>query len=768
MLGRLELNKKFRSLEPRSFPGDVVFGKRTVIYGHNGSGKSSLAEMLHQLGSSRLPGHLTWIDKNGGKHGPSPDSPFPDAHVTTYCKSWIEENVSQFLDGDKAAAIVTLGKQAKDAKELEEQLSSELDSLKLSEGQVSADHSKAAESLKRLVQSVQDSIVDVLGTVDPKYYTKNRYNIKVVQDLLVKSLGKRRSPEEQKRDRDLLHTPHMDEVVLDNYPRPDWERLINDVEILLRREVTSDLIAGILGDAALQKWLEEGLRLHEEDGDCKFCTNPVLVDRFRELARHFDDSREQVKTRAEELQDELRTNRALIDDWRKHFPGRDQLYEDFHDQFSDAVAWEDAAIQRINNVFDQLHDHLQQKIDAPERTNIPVTFSPPLDAGGHIKIVCRQHNDRSTGLSASKASAEKNVLADLICNRAKDYSALKQDVEGKKSALTELRDKIEAKSGQLKEVRSQQFSSHYMAKRLTRDLAIVYGRQYLTIEVTADGKHYRCSRLGEVASHLSEGERNTLALAYFLRHLEDEEAVVDRNKRVVVIDDPSSSLDRESVFATHSWLLDSLAGYGQTIILTHDFEMLRLLLNSQSSQINKHLSVVSKAEKADASTEQLAAAQAERLFPKVAFLELHTTQDLAGNRYSSLSTLSPALLKHRSEYHFLFDRVLKGIEEQSDHELLFLLPNAARRLLESFVAYHAPDIPNFADQLKKIAVEGSNSEYRDVYDFCNRYSHGDGRENEVLDATAVYNRIRRCLEMIKSTSPAHYEAMCKAVGREQD
>ena len=94
-----------------------------------------------------------------------------------------------------------------------------------------------------------------------------------------------------------------------------------------------------------------------------------------------------------------------------------------------------------------------------------------------------------------------------------------------------------------------------MADQINADLASVYGRKHLRIEVAEQGKAYRCWRDTEPASNLSEGEKNTLALIYFLRHLQDESFEIDPKKRIVVVDDPSSSLDRESVYATHSWLL---------------------------------------------------------------------------------------------------------------------------------------------------------------------------------------------------------------------
>ena len=59
----------------------------------------------------------------------------------------------------------------------------------------------------------------------------------------------------------------------------------------------------------------------------------------------------------------------------------------------------------------------------------------------------------------------------------------------------------------------------------------------------------------------------------------------------------------------------------------------------------------------------------------------------------------------------------------------------------------------------------SNNPFRDVYDFCNRYSHGEGSESvDVLDGRAIHGQIRRCMEFMRSADVQHFERMCKATG----
>ena len=40
---------QYRSLGPGFWPSSIAFGKRTVIYGHNGSGKSTFSDLLLEI-----------------------------------------------------------------------------------------------------------------------------------------------------------------------------------------------------------------------------------------------------------------------------------------------------------------------------------------------------------------------------------------------------------------------------------------------------------------------------------------------------------------------------------------------------------------------------------------------------------------------------------------------------------------------------------------------------------------------------------------------
>ena len=125
MLRRLDLKAPWRSLDQGFWPDDLPLGCRTVIYGHNGSGKSTLSELLLGLAEGTSSAAVVWerddmrrTTVNAGGASPSPS-------MAVFTRKWVDANLSAFLDGASASAIVTLGREAIDAKEEEARLVNE-------------------------------------------------------------------------------------------------------------------------------------------------------------------------------------------------------------------------------------------------------------------------------------------------------------------------------------------------------------------------------------------------------------------------------------------------------------------------------------------------------------------------------------------------------------------------------------------------------------------------------------------------------------------
>ncbi len=753
MLRRLEPTQPYRSLSKGFWPDALPLGRRTVIYGHNGSGKSSFASLLLEIASDEAPAEVLWEDEHGQSHTVRVGQGGPSPAMAVFTKEWVQRNLSQFLDGATASPIVTLGEEAIEAREQEEELGHQIEELRSKAKDADKKQKDHAGKAEKLAKAAQDAIADQLREFDYQRFTKNRYSLPVVEGKLRDYKGE--FPDENKHAEALkrLGEGAAERVADIADPPQGLAALLDGVAALLAETPTRVALESLAADQARQTWVERGLQLHEHLDECLFCGSAFTDERRDQLAKHFDKSWFQIRERAHSLLQGVQRAKSALSDWHTAVPASKDLSSELRDGYAlHSKAANDAVAARLK-VLDVIEAALRAKADdpsaipnTPDLTALKVTLSV-----APLQQAVTEHNKQADEHAAIVDGRYETVLNYIIGSRSDAFRNLEAQVQAARAEAKAASDGADLAQRTLVAVRQQQFSNSQMAETLTKDLARVYGNDHLSVAVTEDGKSYACLRGAAPATHLSDGERTTLSLLYFLRKLADETVSGDKTARIVVIDDPSSSLDREALFATHQWLVDTLKGFGQFIVLTHDFGLLRLFLKSQTSAWGKSRNKINKGD-AD-----------EARFPSVSFLEMYAaTKD--GLRKTSVAALPPMLVKHTTEYAYLFSKVMEGVGDGADHDRLFLLPNAARRVLEVFTSYKAPHLGTFDQRLEDLMGGNlANNPYRDVYDFCNRYSHGEGSESiDVLDARVVHGQIRRCMEFLKFADAEHFERMCKA------
>jgi len=753
VLRRIDLKDPWRSLDKGFWSGELPAGGRTVVYGHNGSGKSTLSELLLSLAEGACATDVVWEDEDKRRTTVGPDSPGPATSMAVFTRKWVEANLSAFLDGASASAIVTLGKEAIDAKDEEDRLVKEIEKLRDDAAEASKQHKATAAKVDKLAREVQENIVSELKVFDYSHFTKNRYSVPKVQEDLRAYKGEfpdsTAHAEALKRLGEGAPSPVRQIVA----PPAGVAGSLTGLSELMAETPTRVAIQVLEGDRAAQTWVEQGLQLHEGLDHCLFCAAEISKDRRDRLARHFDESWLEIRSRAKTLRDSVSDEKHRLAGWYEDLPTVESLASELQPAYEDAlkraktdVEERIAALRVVESALDAKSADPSAVPDTPNWSELKTPPSTTV-----LAQAVTEHNDQAHRHEEVTAQRKQTVLDHLVGSQAEAFRTLEGQAKEQAEATKIAEDSASLAERRLDQVRQEQFTTKDMADTLTRDLARVYGKDHLSVAVTPDGKSYACRRGDKPGTDLSDGERTTLSLLYFLRKLEDEQVPGgDRAQRIVVIDDPSSSLDREALFATHQWLIDTLKGFGQYVILTHDFSLLRLFIASHRNVWGKSMSQILKGD------------VDETRFPKVAFLEMYAAS-VDGERRSRVGKLPRVLLHNTSEYAYLFSMVMSGIADSEDHERLFLLPNAARRILEVFASYKAPHRTDFLQQLAALVEAQEGEPYRDVYDFCNRFSHGEGSESiDVLDARAVHGQIRRSMEFLRAVDGEHFDRMCAA------
>ncbi|MDO3013314.1 AAA family ATPase [Mycobacteroides abscessus] len=755
MLRRLDVKAPWRSLNTGFWASDFPLGKRTIAYGHNGSGKSTVAELLLSLADSNSATGVVWEDEKGHKTTVRAGGTSPSPHMAVYTRRWVDENLSAFLDGASAAAIVTLGKEAIDAKGEEERLVGEVERLQSEAREAKKSQDAAEKKLKALTKEVQERIISELQTFDYQHFTRNRYSIPKIEENLRTYKGG--FPDASSHTEALQRLGEGAPSVVAELPAPP-SAVASDLAVLadlLSETPTRVAIEALENSPRAQAWVEQGLQLHAESDECLFCTGAITPERRGQLARHFDESWLDIRGRAKQLKESVTQEKKALTTWITSIPDSTELASDLQAAYGLAIERLSVEVTERVTACELVEASLQLKIADPSSTPEPprwsVLCSPPSTTV--LTQAISEHNQQVRDHAELSADRKKTVLDHIVGSQAEAFRDLDGQVTTHAAKASASAKAAQLAEKSLDEVRQAKFTTKDMADTLTRDLARVYGKDHISVAVTEDGKSYACRRGDQPGTDLSDGERTTLSLLYFLRNLEDQQTPgVDKAQRIVVIDDPSSSLDREALFATHQWLFDTLEKFGQYIVLTHDFGLLRLFLLSYKGMWGKSMKAIRDQD------------PGELQFPRVSFLEIYATTT-AGDRTSKVGALPQVMVKNTSEYTYLFSMVMAGVLDSQDHDRLFLLPNAARRVIEIFASYKAPHRTDFAQQLEVLVQAQPGEPFRDVFTFCNKHSHGEGSESlDPLDARAVHGQIRRCMQFLRESDPTHFERMCTAAG----
>lgn len=526
MLRRFDLKSGWRSLSPGFWPSDVPAGCRTVVYGHNGSGKSTLSELLLGLAEGSSPATVVWEDDSGQSTLVKTNEPGPIRAMSVFTRKWVEANLSAFLDGASASAIVTLGKDAIDAREEEARIAGELEQLRIEFEDAEKQHKSAEQGPDKLGREVQDRIVSELQEFDYSRFTKNRYSIKKVQELLRNYRGE--FPGQNAHAEALKRLGEGALVGVPEIPPPPRGSLeaLDGLRLLLRETPTRIAIKALEGNADAQAWVEKGLRLHGAADQCLFCGAQIEAQRRERLARHFDESWLELRGRARSLaavaDDDVRALRS----WLEALPSAAQLAAPLRPAYSSAYEELERAVARKVEALEAAAAALGRKAVDPSAT----PDLPQLDALGEsfpLAVATQavaEHNDEARRHEDVAEERKQAVLDHLVGANARAYRDLEATVEDCQDRRLAKAETIRLAERALDAVRQKQFTTKDMADALTRDLARVYGKDHLSVAVTDDGKSYTCRRGDEPATDLSDGERTTLSLLYFLRKLEDEES----------------------------------------------------------------------------------------------------------------------------------------------------------------------------------------------------------------------------------------------------
>lgn len=363
----------------------------------------------------------------------------------------------------------------------------------------------------------------------------------------------------------------------------------------------------------------------------------------------------------------------LIYGWDKarplQLPDAGLLYQDLSEDYGPASEDLDKAKADIHAFVSDLIEHLERKRSHPFtrlELNVPV---PDVDFAAVTRAndVIQSHNRRCDDFRSSVEAAGRRLADAMIAASVPEHARLEAEVANAQAPIHALDSEIRQLNDEVALLEQSIIEHRQPAEELNEDLHKYLGHDEIRVDVRDTG--YMLTRGGVPALSLSEGERTALALLYFLKSLGDRS--FDKAQGVLVLDDPVSSLDANSLYLASSFIRERTGDAGQLFLLTHNFTFFREIRNWF-----RHLPGQN-------------ARQSERRPAKFYMLE---SVPGTNPRRAVLRALDPLLENFESEYHYLFSCIYVETRNENgvDLERSYLLPNVARRLLEMFLAFRRP------------------------------------------------------------------------------
>lgn len=715
------------------------FKRFNLVYGWNGSGKTTLSDLfslLEATSSEKYPDLEYTIESELGNF--SQGSQYT-RKVRVFNQDYIMNNVQ--LLTSKAKHIYILGEEnkkiadkiARDEKEFET-IKAQIKKLEDSKNLEDKNKNKAFTDIARTISS------NTSGEAIRKYNKANA-------ETAFKIIKNKKILNESEQDKHILTLKQLvktsvsetsePKVIFDDkelYIRDAFNQIDVTVKKICTATVTSTIIERLRDNPDISKWVEEGIALHKSHNStlCEYCNHQLPENRIEELTKYFNEDDKKLKDEVTEVHKKLDLLTLSLNSIK--LIDKANLYDEFQDDFQKTVDQFESERKSLLNHINNIIKNLEKK---KTKTTEIVEFEMNTDISILIKLMSDannlliSHNNKTNNFKSEKENAQKELENHFLSTIFDDVQEHEKKIKMYSNNLDEMRKKLEGLKKEITDNKSKISSSHKACKAINEGIKTFLGRDEIIFEVVKDG--YIIKRNGIIAKHLSEGEKTAIAFVYFTVHLRDQE--FDIKEGILVIDDPVSSLDTNSLFQAFAFLKNSVKDAKQVFVLTHNFDFLKLLLNWMN-RIKDNIG------------------------GKEYFMILNKYSGT--ERCATISELDKDLRDHESEYHYLF-KILYQFKSDGTIACAYHMPVIARKAMEYFLTFRVPNNTNYYKKLESLKPKFDENKITAIYKFTNDQSHITGKGFDPSLVSETEKNVKYLLELIEKTFPEHYEILVNSI-----
>lgn len=698
--------------------------KINLIYGLNGTGKSTFSNFLY---APKSPSYVSCSADGVG-----------DSEVLVYNTSFVRDH---FHEADRLNGIFTVSKENAQAEKDLASAEAELTNLRADLDKSKIEISDQEQKARALRSAVEDSVWEIKS----KYYGGDR----VLEFCLKGYVGKKSVlfdhvsalvlPEEMPTKTVEILKKESEALAGDGAQKYDllselkFSSISADQEKLLETAVFGNqdsVMASLIKSLENGDWVKDGisyLNKLQEDGDesCPFCQQRTITKTVSDAIRsYFDESYEKSLN-------ELKTLKSAYVSAIQDLPGLISYQENpfIAERLGELTVRHSGLLEILRgNVA-----RIDSKIQNPSQVQSLLDCSEAVEsvnqivreANGNIERHNKRIENKQQELDAIKAGFWRLMRWEYDTVIA----AFRKSNSGVEKALKALREKEKSLSDDISTVEGRVADIQKTTVNVDAAIGSINAKLVeLGIESFKIVKHkdslYRLERSEDKSgdfNSLSEGEKTVISFLYFLERCRGKGGAADvLRKRIVVVDDPISSLSHVYVFNVGQMIKSELFNsnlFEQVFVLTHSLYFFYELTDANHDRRK----------------------ESQNLF--------RITKNSAGSQIQKMS-----YAEVQNDYQAYWSIVKDGQQPPA------LIANCMRNIVEYFFGF--VEKKEFNNVFQKPSL--SASKFQAFYRFMNRESHSFGQnvfDFKEFDFNVFHEALRLLFQ--ESGFPEHYAAMMK-------
>ncbi|MBF0477999.1 MAG: AAA family ATPase [Candidatus Omnitrophica bacterium] len=555
--------------------------KVNFFYGANGSGKTTISNLLHNPSDIRFKDCLV-IWKNS-----LPTKPL------VYNKEFRERNFGK----GKLPGIFTLGEATKEEKV---SIESKVEQLKL----IKADIERIKNSLSAQTQKKETCDAEFKEFAWTKIYKKYEDVFKeaFVGSMKSGDLFKGKLLKEFVNNKEVLKT--YDELrekastIFRETPRNispinkiDFERIVEiEKHVLLKKIIVGKAdvnIAKLIQKLNINDWVSQGRAYIQDDKTCPFCQQSTITQEFKiQLESFFDEAYLNDINSFKALKQEyniliLNVINELnnVETTQKEFKNSKLNIDKFSSYLKTLISQNTTNFEYLNNKLKEPSRSIEL---VPQKEQLRLI----VDLIEHANAEIKKHNDIVADFNNQRSNLINAIWKYLIEEFKGDIEKYNSTKKGIETGITsiELQLKIIVKECHDLDLEVKKLSKNVTSIKPTIDeinrlLKSYEFHNFEIVPATEEGFYQIERGDGSIAeSTLSEGEITFITFLYYLQCAKGGTSEENVNEeRILIIDDPISSLDSNILFIVSTLIKEILkevkldkGNIKQVILLTHN------------------------------------------------------------------------------------------------------------------------------------------------------------------------------------------------------